>query len=126
VASVEVLDCPDELRYPELTSGEAALHLVEIFLPLSDNEGRAFGPELFADVRRELTQRYGGLTAFSRAPALGLWKQDQGQTARDDIVVLEVMAEELDRAWWRAYRMRLERDFRQDVIVIRASAVEVI
>jgi hypothetical protein len=41
-------------------------------------------------------------------------------------VVLEVMAEELDRVWWRAYRARLERDFRQDVIVIRASAVEVI
>jgi hypothetical protein len=36
------------------------------------------------------------------------------------------MAEALDRAWWRSYRMRLERDFRQDVIVMRASAVEVI
>jgi hypothetical protein len=36
------------------------------------------------------------------------------------------MAEDLDRTWWSAYRARLERDFRQDVVVIRASAVEVI
>ena len=102
------------------------MHLVEIFLPLSDNEGRAFGPDLFAEVRRELTERFGGLTAFSRAPALGLWKQDQGETARDDIVVLEVMSERLDREWWSHYRATLERRFRQDVIVVRASAVEVI
>ena len=126
MAGVEILPRPNELRRPELTAAEAALHLVEIFLPLSDNEGRAFGPKLFGHVRRELTERFGGLTAFSRAPALGLWKQDQGETARDDIVVLEVMAQEVDRAWWSAYRARLERDFRQDVIVIRASAIEVI
>lgn len=102
------------------------MHLVEIFLPLSDNEGRPFAPDGFAEVRRELTERFGGLTAFSRAPALGLWKQDDNKTARDDIVVLEVMAKDLDRAWWSAYRAALERRFRQDVIVVRASAVELI
>jgi hypothetical protein len=102
------------------------MHLVEVFLPLSDNEGREFGPELFAEIRRELTERFGGLTAFSRAPALGLWKQDEGQTSRDDIVILEVMADDLDRAWWSAYRAKLEGRLRQDVVVIRASAVEVI
>ena len=102
------------------------MHLVEIFLPLSDNAAESFPPDLFAAVHAELTERFGGLTAFSRAPAVGLWKEDDGGATRDDIVVLEVMAEDLDRGWWNAYRRRLESRFRQDVIVIRASTVEMI
>ena len=34
------------------------------------------------------------------------------------------MADALDRGWWSAYRAELERRFRQDVIVIRAQAIE--
>jgi hypothetical protein len=36
---------------------------------------------------------------------------------------MEVMAATLDPEWWAAYRKRLERDFVQDEIVIRASAI---
>jgi hypothetical protein len=45
---------------------------------------------------------------------------------RDEIVVFEVMASELDRDWWRAYRTALERRFRQDTIIIRAHLTEVL
>ena len=34
------------------------------------------------------------------------------------------MAESLDRDWWREFRARLERRFAQDVIVVRATAIE--
>ncbi|MEA2933525.1 MAG: hypothetical protein QOD74_171 [Variibacter sp.] len=98
------------------------MHLIEILLPLTDNAGTPFGPELFAQIRRELTERFGGLTAFSRAPAQGLWK-DERETKHDDIVVFEVMADTLDTEWWRDYRQSLERRFRQDAIVARAVAV---
>jgi hypothetical protein len=98
------------------------MHLIQILLPLYDNTGNAFGEELYAEVRRELTERFGGLTAFTRAPAQGLWK-DEGKTKRDDIVVFEVMADELDAAWWRHYRKKLEAAFRQDEIVVRAQGV---
>jgi hypothetical protein len=64
-------------------------------------------------------------TAFSRAPAEGLW-QDDGETKHDDIIVMEVMAEGVDSAWWRAYRKSLEARFRQDVIVIRAQMVSLL
>jgi hypothetical protein len=30
------------------------------------------------------------------------------------------MADRLDEAWWEALRQRLEREFRQDELVIRA------
>ena len=101
------------------------MHLIQILLPLYDNAGNTFGEELFGKVRRELTERFGGLTAFTRAPAQGLWK-DEGKTKRDDIVVFEVMAQELDADWWRAYRHTLEADFRQDEIVIRAQPVTIL
>jgi hypothetical protein len=41
----------------------------------------------------------------------------------DEIVVFEVMTEALDVSWWGRYRLLLEREFRQDQIVIRASTV---
>jgi hypothetical protein len=98
------------------------MHLIQILLPLHDNEGQAFDEQLLRGVRRELLERYGGLTAYVRAPAEGVWQDDRA-TVHDEIVVVEVMAE-LDRAWWQAFRARLERDFRQDQILIRAQAVE--
>jgi hypothetical protein len=101
------------------------MHLIQILLPLYDNAGNTFDEELFGKVRRELTERFGGLTAFTRAPAQGLWK-DEGETKRDDIVVFEVMAEELDAGWWRGYRKILETEFRQDTIVIRAQTVVIL
>jgi hypothetical protein len=101
------------------------VHLVQILLPLYDNKGARFGEEPFARVQRELTERFGGLTTFSRAPAEGLWKQ-AGKTHRDDIVVFEVMTETLDRDWWREYRRELEALFRQDEIVVRAQEVTVL
>jgi hypothetical protein len=45
------------------------MHLVEILLPLNDNSGRPFRTEKYAEVREHLTERFGGLTAFSRSPA---------------------------------------------------------
>lgn len=101
------------------------MQLIQILLPLYDNAGKAFDEELFGKVRHELTEHFGGLTAFTRAPAHGLWK-DEGQTKRDDIVVFEVMAERLDADWWGAYRRTLEREFRQDTIVIRAQPVTIV
>jgi hypothetical protein len=35
---------------------------------------------------RELTERFGGLTVHTRAPAEGLWKDESERTARDDVV----------------------------------------
>jgi hypothetical protein len=99
------------------------MHLVEILLPLYDNEGRRFGPEHFAKLRETLVERFGGLTAFSRSPAEGVWEEG-GERSRDDIVIFEVMSDYLDRAWWRRLREELEKTFRQEEIVVRARDVE--
>ncbi len=100
--------------------------LVQLLLPLYDNDNRHFGEEPFARTRGELLETFGGVTAHQRAPARGLWKADDGKVARDDVAVFEVMTADLDRAWWAAYRRDLERRFHQDTIVIRAIAHELL
>ena len=98
------------------------MHVVEIFLPLKRKDGSDQPRERFGTVRQELLDRFGGLTAFTRAPAEGLWESAPGDVERDSIVIFEVMADRLDRAWWAACREELERLFEQDEIVIRAAA----
>ena len=100
------------------------MFLVQLLLPLRDNGGEAFGRAEFDRVKDELAERFGGATAFLRSPALGAWQETDGQTTHDDIVIFEAMADSLDRAWWAEYRRDLERRFRQEDVIVRASRIE--
>ena len=101
------------------------MHLVQLLIPIYDNDRRRFPDEDFRALREELVAQFGGLTAYTRSVAEGLWVDEGDHAAtRDQIVVYEVMCDELDRAWWTRYRAELERRFRQDEIVIRAQTVE--
>lgn len=101
------------------------MHLVQLLLPLYAQDGGRLDAALFGAVRQELVDRFGGLTAYSRAPAKGLW-EDGGSVERDDIVVYEVMSERLDRAWWARYRQELAARLRQKELVVRAQVIEVL
>ena len=98
--------------------------LVQIILPLYGPDGEPFGRAAFAAVRRELTDRFGGTTAYTRAPAQGTWEDPDGLVHHDDVIVVEVMTAQLDRAWWRTYARELARRFEQDAIVVRALPYE--
>jgi hypothetical protein len=100
------------------------MFVIEIFLPLHDNLGQPFPHSVFGDIRAELAERFGGVTAFMRSPAVGIWKNEEGVPQRDEIVVFEVMADAVNHTWWREYRNRLEEAFRQDEVLIRAAASE--
>ena len=95
-------------------------HLVQLLLPLRDNDGAAFDAGVFTRVRATLTERFGGVTAYSRAPAQGAWKEDDGAVVRDDVIVYEVVVDTLDEGWWREYGAELRRLFRQEEMMIRA------
>jgi hypothetical protein len=86
------------------------LFLVEIFLPLADNDGRRFAQGEFDEIHSTLVDHFGGLTSFSRAPARGLF-ESAGKTSMDDILIIEVMADRLDREWWAGFRRSLGPDF---------------
>lgn len=98
------------------------MHLIQILLPLADNDGVPFADTLLRAIQAELAERFGGVTAFSRAPAHGVW-QHRGARRQDDIIIVEVMAQELDVAWWRNFRARLEKELRQERLVVRAQTI---
>ena len=47
------------------------MHLIQLLLPVRDNEGVPFGTDPLAEVTRTLSKRFGGITAYTRAPAEG-------------------------------------------------------
>ena len=101
------------------------VYLIELLLPLYDNEKRPFPREAFDRVRDELAREFGGVTAFRRSPAEGVWREGEGEgESRDEIVIFEVMADALAREWWSRYRGELEKRFRQEELIVRASAFE--
>ncbi|SNB45670.1 hypothetical protein [Geobacter sp. DSM 9736] len=102
------------------------MHLVQILLPLYDNAGHSFPHSEYHRVRDELTEQFGGVTSFLRSPAEGVWRETPSLTVRDDIVIYEVMTERLDRPWWHAYRLKLSARFRQDMLIVRVSEIQLL
>jgi hypothetical protein len=101
------------------------MYLIQILLPLYDNEGEAFAREVYDRVRDELTKKFGGVTAFRSSPAEGMWREG-GRVSRDAIIIFEVMTDELEREWWAAYRAGLEARFRQEKMIARATSIELL
>ena len=100
-------------------------YLMQILLPLWDNGGKRLPRRLYEQVQQELTERYNGLTAYTRAPAEGLWRPGT-RIKRESVVVYEVMVPSLDKKWWKRYRRELEERFRQETVVVRAQRTKVI
>jgi hypothetical protein len=101
------------------------MELVQVLLPLSDNSKHPFPLDYFDRVASELTERFGGVTAYTRSPAQGRWKH-QGDTNAEEVVVIEVMVDHLDDDWWSTYRAGLETMFRQQRIIVRAQPVKIL
>ncbi len=99
-------------------------HLVQILLPLHLRGGSDAPAELFSKVRVELTERFGGVTAYTRSPATGLWKNTESDVERDQVIMIEVVVDVFDRDWWAQYREQLEQRFGQEEVHARAIAIE--
>ena len=95
--------------------------LIQLLLPTT---GGAGGDSLapLAETRRELAERFNGLTAYLRSPAKGLWTAPDGHTEQDNVVMVEVVTDAFDRTWWRTYVAR----FCQEDIHLRAVPVEML
>jgi len=100
------------------------MYLIQVFVPLYDNNKKAFDRSMYDNVRDDLKNKFGGVTFYKSAPAEGLWNNDAGKTDYDELITAEVMAEALDKEWWHKYKQYLEKIFRQDEILIRAIAFE--
>lgn len=101
-------------------------HLVQVFLPLRDPDGARQPPEHFRWARDRLLDAFGGLTAYTRAPAEGLWEAPSGVVASDRVVVYETVCAAVEPPWWSAFRRDLELRFRQQEVLIRCQDVRLL
>lgn len=100
------------------------MQLVQIFLPLYDNNKKLFQKLVYDDVLNELKNQFGGVTFYRNAGVEGLWEDGSGKTNYDELVIAEVMIEHLDKEWWNQLKQRLEQIFKQDEILIRCVRFE--
>ena len=99
--------------------------LIQLLLPTAGAAAtRNMAP--LAETRRELAERFTGVTAYVRSPAKGLWTAPDGHTEQDDVVMVEVVTQTFDRGWWRTYAATLAKRFSQDSIHVRAVPVEML
>ncbi len=97
--------------------------LVQILLP-DAADGESLN-EQFRQTRVELVDKFHGITVYQRAPARGAWRNPEGEVERDDVVMVEVIAGEFDKPWWRQYRQLLAERFEQREVHIRALSIDV-
>ena len=99
--------------------------LIQVLLPTTG--GRPGAPEAaLVTTTRELAGTFDGVTAYVRSPAKGLWTAPDGNTERDDLVMVEVVTERFDRQWWQLYAAMLAQRFHQNTIHVRALGVELL
>ncbi len=100
------------------------MHLIQIFLPLYDNNKQAFDRTLYDELRTGLKDQFGGVTFYRNASVEGLWKDETGKTNYDELIIAEVMISDLDKDWWQQFKKRLEQIFKQEEILIRSIVFE--
>ena len=99
--------------------------LIQLLLPAT-GVARADDVAPLAETRQELAERFNGLTAYLRSPAKGSWTAPDGHTEQDDVVMVEIVTETFDRAWWRSYAATLAVRFDQESIHVRAVPVDML
>ena len=97
------------------------MHLIQLLLPVKSGRAEA----TLAETRRELVAKFEGVTAYVRSPAKGAWVGPGGHEEHDDVVMVEVLVDALDRAWWRQYGEQLATRFGEEKIHIRFLPAEV-
>jgi hypothetical protein len=102
--------------------------LIQLLLPTSIpvTAGMPDATAALGHTRRELADAFNGLTAYLRSPATGLWTDSDGREEQDNVVMVEVVTDTFDRAWWRRYASLLAKRFGQDDIHIRALDIQLL
>jgi hypothetical protein len=100
------------------------MFLIQLLVPTKGPDSAALDAQI-AQTRTELTEQFGGVTAYERAPAKGAWLAPEGTIHRDELVTVEVVANVFDRSWWQGYRAKLEERFAQREIHVRAIEITI-
>lgn len=96
----------------------------ELYVPLSDNAGRAIPPSRLRALKKILLERFGGFTHFPQRGE-GQWKVS-GHTFRDRIVILRVIADggRATTAWFVTLKKSLIESYRQSEFLITRAEID--
>ena len=100
--------------------------LIQLLLPVSVSPSGAEEDDRVRVTHRELVDAFGGVTAYLRTPAQGVWTAPDGARERDSVVMVEIVTERFDRAWWSEYAGSLARRYQQEEMHVRAMDVDVL
>ena len=98
----------------------------ELYVPLHSNDGRPLEGEKIEQLKRQLTDEFGGLTHFPQENE-GLWKIGRA-TFRDKIVILRVLSADDSRAeqFFAKLKETLRHDWQQEDVLIVVRPVTVV
>jgi hypothetical protein len=101
------------------------MYLMQLLLPTRSPDGAPLS-DAVRQTRDELVAQFGGVTAYLRSPAAGAWTAPGGHVEEDAVVMVEVVADQFDRAWWRTFAGRLKQRFNQEAMHVRATTIEML
>lgn len=87
-------------------------------------KGRKLSARALSGLKKRLLKKFGGLTYFPQKLD-GFWKIG-GATFQDDIVILRVISEKPQTAFWNKLKYDLQRQWHQKEILIVARAIKVL
>jgi inorganic pyrophosphatase len=93
--------------------------LVQFLLPLYDHNGHPFPEKIYTGIKNQLSKKFGGLTAYVRSPAEGIWKKEAREMVKEDMINYEVMTNDIDLVFWKDYQQFLKDQFKQEELLIR-------
>lgn len=94
------------------------MYLFQILVPINPSaQNRSDSKNVLAQIEHELTERFGGVNAYTQSPAKGLWKRSKAIT-RDRIIVVEVMSRNRPLQWWKKHLRKLENRLKQEKIAV--------
>lgn len=67
---------------------------------MADNNGQRFAGNWYMIISRELNDQFNGVTIYQQAPVTGLWKEEEQKTVKDELIIYEVMADQMDLVYW--------------------------
>ncbi|PPK98941.1 hypothetical protein [Parapedobacter indicus] len=95
------------------------MKLVQVFVPLTDNDGNRFSESYFETLKSDLNEKFGGVTVYKQMPIEGFWKETEKKTEKDVLAIFEVLVDVMDTPYWKQLKVQLETNFRQKDLLIR-------
>jgi hypothetical protein len=119
---------PKKLRkdYPKAGITFLYMNLIQIFLPIYNEQGEKFPSELYKDLIKKFSKIFGGATLYKRAPADGFWEEDTETIVKDELAIFEVMVKGVDEQYWSDQKQQLELAFKQKEILIRSIPIKLL